>query len=179
MSDLSDFDDAFEPRDTSFAKADELPDGDYVFLIKDTSKKTVNGDTVIEWKLEVLTDCPKKGLVITESHWINSQEAAERYGKTLQRLGFDSENWKKANDRPFSKECIRSLDVLVGMRIKTKKVTNVGKKKYDTDTPRTYHNINVLGRTSDEDARPRKIGPKEMDEINVEAKKAADYDPFA
>ena len=179
MVDFSEFDNDFKPEDAfSGGKAEDLTDGDYELLIKDAKQKEAKGKGMVELKLEVLTPGKHEGAAITDAIWLTSQDAVKRFGAILKRFGFDSDDWKPANERPFSKEFPKALRWLVGMKVKAKKTTTTQQPKFKNDVVKTYHNLNYGKRCEGEDAQPRAIGAEELNQPDPNAA-AAEADPFA
>lgn len=148
---------------------DAIPDGEYTFDVESAElKETRNGTDLFKLKLLGL-DGAAAGQEFEHDYFLSSMNKTTNVievndvkvgmlKKDLQTLGFDTENWKKSEGRPLSKELPRSIPILEGMRLKGKKTTN-GK----------YANFNVASRVLGADGKPEKIGPKEMDAANEPA----------
>lgn len=153
---LNDLDD-FEPSNLP-VKPDALIDGNYEMVFR-TAKNSVNptkGAFIIATELEILSAGKHMGQRVKIDHWIKDGDSRDRVIKMLIILGFDCDQWTKANNRAFSKEIQNVYKVLPGMRVKAKKATNDG---VDVDGKKvTYHNLYINERLLT-DGKPARIGP--------------------
>ncbi len=104
-----------------------LPDGEYEFEIAGggAGYKEIKSteSELVEFKLVMLTDGPHQGKKFNHSYWLTNT-AAKGGGlnevsvgilkKDLKTLGFDVDNWTKANGRPFFGELKKALKILNG-----------------------------------------------------------------
>jgi hypothetical protein len=152
--DLQGFDDAFAPAPANANRAEDITDGTYLFEILAARFKRPKDNNVLELTLVVLSPGPHEGASVQHSLFINNQESAARVGRDLATLGFDTDQWKPANGRPFSAEFDKALKLLPGLRWKgTKKTSKSGEK--------VYHNI-FIDERADGDGRPAHFGPDEL-----------------
>lgn len=149
-------------------KPEDLTDGEYDFTIRDAKVKNLAAKSklIIELKLDVLTAGKHQGHEIQHTLYISDKDSAVRVGRDLKTLGFDCDNWTRANDRPFSQEIMKIGKVLRGLMFKGKKQTNKG-----TDG-RTFHNLYIQKRLAS-DGKPTVLGPAELDAADPE-----NDDPF-
>jgi hypothetical protein len=164
---MESIDDEYDPRDLGDLKIEDLTDGDYDMQIMAASAKPLEAKAmlVLELKLEVLTPGKHAGQRYQFSWFIKDKDSAVRVSKDLKRLGFDTDLWTRANDRPFSVEIQKVPRVLRGLRFAAKKKTNTG------NDGKTYHNLNI-NRRSLPDGKPEFLGPEQLDAPDLDA------DPF-
>jgi hypothetical protein len=169
--DLQNYDDDFEPAKGQGLRAgpEQLEDGDYTFEIQYADFKTPKNHKIFEMQLKVTSAGKHEGAIIQASWFMNDKESVSRVGKVLQVVGFDTENWTKANGRPLSGELSKAIAFLQRKRLRVagKKVTNeVG----SGEQKKVYHNIYINERILT-DGVPAVISPEVMD-------KRDDADPF-
>lgn len=176
MATLTDFDDDFTTA-TGNARAGEielskLPDGEYEFAVKAFAVKDTSSGPMASMKLEIVSEGPFAGKVVDRPYFFTQEnrdtglrEKNERALATLRDdlkvLGFDTDNWTKANGRPFSVEINRVGACVADVMLKAKKTSKVSGTK-------TYHNLFVNARLSDVDGKPVAFGPKEMEDANAD-----------
>lgn len=138
-------------------KLDGITDGDYDFEINEAAHKikTEKGMLILEINMEILTPGKHQGAKVQHAMFITDRDSANRVGKDLTTLGFDCEEWTKANSRPFSQEILKVAKVLKGLRFKGKKATNKSDGK-------VYHNLYVNKRLEN-DGKPARLGPEQLD----------------
>jgi hypothetical protein len=154
--DLRQYDDDFVPAPPAAAmsKVEGLADGEYLLEIAEAKCKTPKGNNILELHLEVLSPGPHEGMSIQHSLFINNAEAANRVGRDLLTLGFDTDQWKVANGRPFSVEFEKAVKLLKGLRFK-------GTKKTNESGGKTYHNLYIDERVRT-DGQPERFGPEQL-----------------
>jgi hypothetical protein len=156
-SDLEKFDDDFVPTPSAadMSRAEDLVDGAYEFEITGAQLKVVKNNNILEMHLLVLTPGPHEGATVQHSLFMNNIESANRVGRDLAVLGFDTDQWKKPNGRPFSVEIAKAVKLMKGLRWQGTKRTNKSGDK-------VYHNIYLDGRVAT-DGHPERFGPAELD----------------
>lgn len=132
---MADLDDDFDNTKPAGNRADglaDLPDGEYEFTVVSGEQKETKAGPLIVFKLSVL-DGVHAGMEVEhnyflmkkdgESHVRNENQIAQ-LKKDLITLGFDVENWTKANERPFSTQLKLAMEVIRGVGFKGKKKQN-------------------------------------------------------
>lgn len=160
---LDSFDEDFKPDDKQGVALESLPDGDYCCIITraflDVTKKS--SDNIYKMFIKVIAaDKTSDGPAYERPSFLTSQDSVNRLARDLQMLGFDTENWKKANGRPFSGEIAKVGRWLTGMKFYGKKTSNMSSGKM-------YHNMNIVRRTGDDDM-PAKVTPEQLNEVDPE-----------
>lgn len=167
---FDDFEDDFEGASTSAppkpgAKIDakQLADADYVFVVKKVEPKDTNAGPLVTFTLEIASPGAFDGCSVERQYWLTKKDESGGRIKNaavvkllhddLAKLGFDVDNWTKANGRPFSVELKRAAKVAVGMKFK-------GKKKQNGQ----YANLYVNERAKD-DGKPAVVDKEFMDEF--------------
>jgi len=154
---LESYDDDMEATVT----AADPKDGDYLFEVVSFAYRDQGGG-IFEFKSKIVTDCPYFGYENKRTYFLTKKEGDERVPNedarkqvvaVLKSLGFDVDNWTKANNRPWSKEFEKAAVAVVGLKFK-------GKLKRNEQ----YVNVYVGARDAASDGRPEKLGSKEMDE---------------
>lgn len=159
---------SFDALDDSFEGAarsgiENLPDGKYELTV--TSAEVKEGTSTVT--------LIRKGAVYggeRDGHkieWLSflqgkngvDERAVREVRKELAGIGFDVDNWTKANGRPFLAELKKACQAMVGLRINlTKKASDSGGK--------TWHNAYVDGRCLEDghpvDGKPAQFGAEEM-----------------
>lgn len=153
---LEDVDDNFKPGEMA-GKMESLTDGEYDFEVNEAKfkVKAEKGMAIIEMELEVLTAGKHQGTKVQHSLFLTDKDSANRIGKDLKTLGFDCDDWTKANSRPFSKEIQKVHKVLKGLRFK-------GKKQKNDNNGKTYHNL-YINKRLEGDGKPQRLGPEQLD----------------
>lgn len=156
-----------------------LPDGEYEFEIASggAAYKQIESteSELVELKLTLLSENPRQqGKKFNHAYWLTNT-AAKGGGlnevtvgilkKDLKTLGFDVDNWTKANGRPFFGELKKALKILNGggFAFKGKKVTKSG-----------HANLYINSR-SDTDGRPATFDAKSMEAAAKEPFNADEY----
>lgn len=164
MFDLKQFDKEAKPSEATYASAKDLPDGDYDFEIVSAAFKTAKKKetkeemTILEMDLLVLSPAAHHDKRVPRSSFLTSQKAFDVLLADLKRLGFDSDQWTVANNRPASDELDKAIKLMPGLRFSSKKETNG-----------TFHNINIRERLGT-DGKPQTFDAKALNE--------APADPF-
>lgn len=168
MSSLADLEDEIETIPAGGgnygSSLKELPDGEYEFGIASAVSKKIEstGSELVEFKLELLTSGRTQGRKYQHSYWLTNKDDgglnAVSVGilkKDLTTLGFDVENWTKANGRPFFSELKKAVKILNGggFAFSGKKVTKSG-----------HANLYVNTR-SETDGKPAKFDAAAMDKL--------------
>jgi hypothetical protein len=132
---LSAFDEELKPSEGFSNKLEDLPDGDYEFLITKTAMKRNEkvGYPIFEMTLQVLSG-ERAGVTGTKAVFFKEQGNVDIFAGELGKLGFDTKNWTVANKRPFSVEFSKAIPQLPGLAFK-------GVKKKAKDN--VHFNINV------------------------------------
>jgi len=108
-----------------------LPDGEYVFDITSAYERaSKTGSVYFKMELEAhVADSTTKTVehtyFLTKDGTIN-EVSFGILKKDLKSLGFDVDNWTRANGRPFSGEFEKAVFLMIGMSFKGKKSTNKG-----------------------------------------------------
>ncbi len=166
MTDLEQYDDDAKPATSRFASGlDQIKDGEYDFEVASAVMKTTTKDNtpLCSFKLVIISEGAHAGAEVERASFVKDRESFNVLLGDFRKLGFDSDDWTKANGRPASQEVDKAVKVAVGMRFRGKKHSNASKKDN-----KVYHNLDILKRI--EDGKPVQVGKKELD--------AADKDPF-
>jgi hypothetical protein len=154
-AELEQFDNEFTPAPpTATSGPEDLTDGEYLFEVAEARLKKPKGNNILEMALLVLTPGKHEGATIQYATFINNHESAARVGRDLRTLGFDTDEWKKPNGRPFSAEIDKAIKLLPGLRWK-------GVKKTNKNGEKTFHNIYINERVLT-DGKPQHFGPAEL-----------------
>lgn len=154
-----------------------LPDGEYEFEIASggAAYKSIEktGSELVELKLTLLSENPRQqGKKFNHAYWLTNKNdgglnevTVGILKKDLKTLGFDVDNWTKANGRPFFGELKKALKILNGggFAFKAKKAT---KDKY------AHLYINSRSET---DGRPATFDAKSMEAAAKEPFNADEY----
>lgn len=164
MFDLRNFDDEFEPAApaSTFCKPEEIPDGIYDFCIVTAVTKQPKGNFLVELGLRIESAGKCEGMVVQHAMFMNDLDSVKRVGRDLKTLGFDTDNWKKANGRPFSVEFEKALKILPGIRVRGRKKTN--EKKEQGKVVAVYHNL-YLDKRLATDGKPEFFGAGELNAV--------------
>jgi len=151
-----------------------LPNGKYDFGITKAEFKTVakTGSEVVDLKLEVLTDGPQSGKKYQYAYWLTNKDdgglnevSIGILKKDLKTLGFDVDDWKKANGRSFVVELKKALKIMgAGMAFSGTKGTNAS----------NYATLRIDSR-SPTDGKPEKFDAKSMTEMTSQPFGVDDY----
>lgn len=174
MATLADYEDEIEQTKAGAGNAGltDLPDGKYEFaFVKATYKQVKTGAELVDIQIEVVSDGPQFGKKFQHTYWLT--ETAEKGGglnkvslgilrKDLKTLGFDEDQWTRANGRPFLEELKKALRVI------EKGVQFTGTKKKSGNFAQLY-----IDARSATDGMPAKFGPAEM---NAAVEKGFDAD---
>jgi hypothetical protein len=176
---FGDFDEDFE-KETSkreYAKA-EIPDDDYDCEVKSVELRETKAGDVFSFKLTILKDGPFKGKALEKAIFLagkgeTEEEKAEFHRKRVKELkvdlatlGFDVDNWTKANGRSFGSQCELACSLARGCHVAVRVKTNG-----------TFQNVYLNKRLADKDGKPAKFGAVEMGAKAAE--KAGEKEPFA
>lgn len=157
--DLAFLDEGFAPAAPAGRDAgvEDLTDGDYELAIRSAVLKSLKAKqmTILELGLEVLSPGKHQGAGIKYPVFLKDADSAARLGRDLMTLGFDCEDWTKANGRPFSQELGKAMLVLPG-------IVMVCHKKTNAKDGKTFHNLYINKRGAG-DGKPQKFGPAELD----------------
>lgn len=152
MLELQNYDEAAAPqRNGGRTPTSDLPDADYEFEVKSAvikiskEKKT----PILSMDLIVLTPGEFEGAVIERPSFMVNQESFNMALADFLTLGFDSNQWTKANGRPASQELEKAIHLIPGLRIS-------GTKKKNG----TFHNIYINKRL--DDGRPLKFSSNDL-----------------
>lgn len=162
MASAEDFDDDFEGVPAGGGQNDlkGLADGKYTLKITKADFKSIEktGSQVVDISLEIVSDGPTCGKKYRHSYWLTNKDdggvnevSVGILKKDLTTLGFDVDQWKKANGRPFSGELKKAMKVAVGVEFAGKKTTNA------SGYPQLY--IDNRGKT---DGKPERFGVAEL-----------------
>jgi hypothetical protein len=139
-----------------------LPDADYDVEIVGSVMKEAAGKTIFTfltvvkggeydgWKCEKAIFLEKNGGTDEEKAAYRAQRIQE-IRADFKTLGFDSENWTKANGRPFGEQWKIACDVMKGLKVRVKKKKNG-----------TFVNVYFNKRLADKDGRAATFGPADM-----------------
>lgn len=150
---MADLDDDME-KDTRKGLA-LLSDGEHDFVIVNGVQRDTASGPVVSLKMTVVGGV-HDGLECEHSYFLCKKDGTtntmkrDELKKDLSELGFDVENWTKANERPFSTQLVLAMDVIGGVGFR-------GKKKQNG----TFTNLEVKDR-SKTDGRPEAFGPAEL-----------------
>lgn len=156
---LEDFDDDMETTTT----AADPKDGDYLFEVVSFDYRD-NGGGVFEMKSRIVTEGPFEGYENKRTFFLTKKDGDSRVANedarkqvvaALKSLGFDVENWTRANNRPWSQEFSKAKHAAAGLRFKGT-LKRAG----------AYVNVYIKGRDAKADGKPEKIGPKEIAEAH-------------
>lgn len=157
----------------------KLPDGKYTYdVLAAQYKKGVNstiftlkiaaqvGEAVYEGKHEYWLGRDKNGSTEWDERSINTLKG------DLKTMGFDADEWTRANLRPFGDELTKACRAMVGMKID-------GAKKENESKGKTYTNIYINGRALTEDKKTLDGKPAKYNaELIQEAEDLANSNPF-
>ena len=165
MVDLEQFDDDAMPKGR--ADASDLPDGDYEFEIEKAIVKTSKEKKKVILSMDLLVvKGHKEGSSVEKPYFLSSQDAVNICLDEFVRLGFDCENWKKANGRPMSQELEKATywltDVAKAAKAEGKPAIRFRASKKKNGE---YHNINIKERLAD--GHPAKIGEAELATVQL------------
>lgn len=156
------YDDDFEGA-SSRRKKSEVPDDDYECQIELVELRDTKAGDVLSFKMIVLKkgngdDTEYAGKKVEKAIFLNptGEDAEENRKKRVEdmkrdfaTLGFDVDNWTKANGRPFGKMCEIACRMATNMKVKVRLKTN-------NDYQNCYLNKRL------EDGKPPKVGAAEM-----------------
>lgn len=164
---LTDYDDAADniPAGGIDNGPGALADGEYEFIIDKVVEKETKSGNLFAMKLMVLTDGIFAGRQVNVDYWltrlnkdIGKMEVnginVGNLRQDLGKMGFDEENWTKANGRPFFTEFKKAMLLMEGLRFKAKKATNTKNAKF----PHFNVTERIVG-----DCQSEKIGKEEID----------------
>ncbi len=173
---LAEFEDAFEAATVKPKYGSEqskaVADGDYVCQLTGAIMKDTAKGSVFTFMATIISDCQYKGWTLEKTIFLQSSKGSEddkkkytqdRMGelkKDFATLGFDSEKWTKANNRPVTTQLPAACELLKGMKIKMRKKTG--------DYANVYLNDRVKGDDKKPvDGKPEKIGAEELAAVKV------------
>jgi hypothetical protein len=144
----------------------KLPDGKHTFEITGAEFKVLVKSKIFVLKLAV--DVGAERIEGKKEYWIEGKDGLDekRLNETksdLALLGFDVDQWTRANLRPFSSELNRACLVMPGLKFKGSKKENKGK-----DGGKTFVNIYVDARDPD-DGRPQKFNGDDLEKAKITA----------
>jgi hypothetical protein len=156
------FEDDFEgqPSKRPSNKA-TVPDGDYTVEVQSAELRDTKAGEVFSVKMTILDDGPLFSKQIEKAIFLvgkgeTEQEKAEnrkrRVGDMkadLATIGFDVDNWTRANGRPFGAQVGTACVLMIGCKLKVR-----------AKTSNDYQNIYINKRL--EDGKPAKFGKAEM-----------------
>lgn len=174
---LAEFEDAF---DTATAKpkypseqSKAVPDGEYECEIRGASSKKVTGNTLFTFAMVIVSDGKYKGWALERTIFLEKKNGTDEekakftsgklgeVKKDFNTLGFDADNWTKANGRPFTLMASRASELAKGMRVKVRKKTN-------DQMADVYLNGRVLDAAKNAvDGKPLKVTPEELAAVKV------------
>jgi hypothetical protein len=153
----------------------KLPDGKYTFDVIAAEFKKSDKATVLT--LKIATQHGDSVYEGKHDYWLVGKEGVDERSLNnvkadLKALGFDVDEWTRANLRPFGEELTKACRVLVGLKID-------GAKKNNESKGKTYTNIYINGRamTSEKttlDGKPEKFNAA----LIQEAVDLAESNPF-
>lgn len=176
MSGFSAFDDEFEGQSSKRKSAATVPDGDYTVEIKLAELRETKAGDVFSFKMVVLDDGPLSGKQIERALFLtpkgeSEDERAENRKKKvgelkvdLATIGFDVDNWTKANNRPFGSQCELACRLMKGCKVQVRAKTN-----------NNYQNVYINKRL--EDGKPTKFGAAEMAAVQTDENVPFTADP--
>ncbi len=110
-----------------------LPDGDYDVRITGGVLKDAGGSDIFSFLGTVLTDGPYKGWKCERTVFLSKKSGTDEEKKAFKvskigeiladfkTIGFDVENWTKANGRPRGEQMKVACNVMVGVCVKVRK----------------------------------------------------------
>jgi hypothetical protein len=140
LADLQSFDtDDFKPADRNAYRCgiDVLQEGNHDFAVQGGEFRRAKDSAIFALVLRSET----QNTICERTYWLNRKEEGERLAADLMVLGFDTDQWQ-APARPFSKEFLKVVPQLPGIRFKGTKKTNPNKN----DPAKVYHNLYVNAR---------------------------------
>lgn len=166
---LEQFDDEME---TTVTAADPK-DGEYQFEVVSLAyrdNETAGG--LFELKTRIVGETPYHGYENKRAYFLTkkaegggrepNEDARKQLVGVLKSLGFDVDNWTRANGRPWSREFEKAAAAAPGLQFK-------GTLKRNGQ----YTNVFVKARDAAADGRPERLGAAELD-----AAAAANKDPW-
>jgi len=140
MSDFSDFDDYFAPSEPrKFLTVNDLPVGDYEFLIKECKPATLQktGEKIVDLSLTVARG-QMQGSDVSRTYFFRSDMSVNMFGADLVLLGLPAQTWTKEHGKKFSVEMPKAVKTLAGKTFK-------GSIKESSKDGKTYKNLRILG----------------------------------
>lgn len=160
--DLESLDDDFVPGEGGKRMTPEdLADGKYEFEVAAAQIKFPKEYCVLELTVEVISAGLHTGDKVQHAIFVKDKDSAARVGKDLKTLGFDVDEWTKANGRPFSQEFQKVTKCLKGVRFR-------GTKKANKSGAKVYHNLYINERMNT-DGLPEVFGPEQLDAADPDA----------
>ena len=116
------FDEEAKPSSGFSNKLEDIPDGEYQFLITkaEMRKNASAGYSILDMTLRVL-DGDRAGTEGSKPVFFKEQQNVNIFMGELRVLGFDVDNWTVAKQRPFSSELVKARLQLPGLAFKGKK----------------------------------------------------------
>ena len=138
---LEQFDDVFCPPSGRKLDVDLVPNGQYEVeigkaAIEETQK---SGDTILKLPL-IFRSGNIAGDYTEKPYFFRTHEQAELCGADLRVMGFDVENWTKANGRPLSQELPKAVARMPGLKLK------VAKSSRDGQNGKVWHTLAIVER---------------------------------
>ena len=160
---LKDFDDDPKSKPSDGGNVNKLalvPDGSYeAEVVNIVCKETAKGPIItVNTITHAGVEIPKEWFIMDTARGTKAEAVGLMKGD-LRRLGFDTDNWTTANNRPASEEIDKAFKCLKGMVVKLKKESKDGK-----------HWLNVEGRAAN-DGKPNPVPVEYLNEVGG--------DPFA
>lgn len=148
-----------------------LPDGEYEFQLTKGAYKVIEktGSECVDLSFDVVSDGPFCAKTFRHTYWLTNKDGGGLnevsigiLKKDLKTLGFDVDDWRKANGRPFLGELKKALKVMAGgVQFHAKKSSKSG-----------YAQL-YINRRSATDGKPATFGPAEL---NAAMEKGFDAD---
>ena len=153
-------DDAFETskgRESGGGQLAKLPEGKHTFTVLSAEYKIKPKAKV--FVLKIAADVGAERFEGTKDYFLEGSSGVvdmnvDNVKSDLTALGFDVDQWTRANQRPFSLELAKVGSVVGGIKFE-------GAKKTNAKDGKTYVNIYINARCKD-DGKPLKIGAAEL-----------------